>query len=130
MATYLADTHAFLWYLTDDKRLGGAANSVFEETEIGNHLIIIPTIVLVECVDIIEKKRVAYDFALVLEAIEDNVNYLIWDLDLEVVNQMADIKNVPELHDRIIVAIAKMCDAGLITKDGEITDSKEVKTKW
>ena len=130
MATYLADTHAFLWYLTDDKRLSGAANSVFEETEMGSHLIIIPTIVLVECVDIIEKKRVAYDFALVLEAIEDNANYLIWDLDIEVVNQMANIKNVPELHDRIIVAIAKLCDAGLITKDGEIRDSKEVETKW
>jgi hypothetical protein len=40
------------------------------------------------------------------------------------------IKNVPELHDRIIVAIAKLCDAGLITKDGEIGDSKEVETKW
>jgi hypothetical protein len=58
---------------------------------------------------------VAYDFALVLEAIEDNANYFVWDLDLEVVNQMANIKNVPELHDRIIVAIAKLCDAGLIS---------------
>ncbi|MDZ7696510.1 MAG: hypothetical protein U5R49_06160 [Deltaproteobacteria bacterium] len=43
----------------------------------GKHLIIIPTIVLVECVDVIEKKRVAYDFDFVLEAVEDNVNYLI-----------------------------------------------------
>lgn len=103
---------------------------VFEETEAGNHLTIIPTIVLVECLDIIEKKRVVYDFDLVLEAIENNENYLIWDLDLEVVNQMIKIKNVPELHDRIIVAIAKLCDAGLITKDGQITDAKEVKTKW
>lgn len=96
----------------------------------GRHLIIIPSIVLVECVDIIEKKRVAYDFDFVLETIEDNANYLIWDLDLEVVKEMTKIKNVPELHDRIIVTIAKLCGAGLITKDGEITDSKEVKTKW
>ena len=43
---------------------------------------------------------------------------------------MIKIKNVSELHDRIIVAIAKLCDAGLITRDGEITDAKEVKTKW
>jgi PIN domain nuclease of toxin-antitoxin system len=130
VATYLADTHALLWYLTDDRRLSRAGNVVFEETEAGNHLTIIPTIVLVECLDIIEKKRVVYDFDLVLEAIENNENYLIWDLDLEVVNQMIKIKNVPELHDRIIVAIAKLCDAGLITKDGQITDAKEVKTKW
>jgi len=89
-----------------------------------------PTIVLVESLDVIEKKRVTYDFDLVLQSIEDNENYIIWDLDLEVVNQMIKIRNVRELHDRIIVAVAKLCDAGLITKDGEITEAKEVNTRW
>ncbi len=130
MANYVADTHALLWYLTDDNRLSKAANGVFEETESGEHLIIIPTIVLVESLDVIAKKRVAYDFDLVLKSIGDNENYIIWDLDLEVVKQMIKIKNVPELHDRIIVAIAKICEAGLITKDGEVTDAKEVEIKW
>jgi len=130
VSNYIADTHALLWYLTDDNRLSKDASFIFQETEKGEHLIIVPTIVLVESLDVIEKKRVAYDFDLVLQAIEDNENYIIWDLDLEVVNQMIKIKNVSELHDRIIVAIAKLCDAGLITRDGEITDAKEVKTKW
>ena len=130
MANYIADTHALLWYLTDDKRLSKAVNVIFEETERGEHLIIVPTIVLVESLDVIEKKRVEYDFDLVLKSIGDNENYIVWDLDLEVVQNMIKIKNVSELHDRIIVAIAKICEAGLITKDGEITDAKEVKTKW
>jgi len=130
VSNYIADTHALLWYLTDDNRLSKDANLIFEQSEKGEHLSIVPTIVLVESLDVIEKKRLAYDFDLVLQAIEDNENYIIWDLDIEVVNQMIKIKNVPELHDRIIVAIAKLCDAGLITKDGEITDAKEVKTKW
>ena len=130
MSNYIADTHALLWYLTDDNRLSKDASFIFQETEKGEHLIIVPTIVLVESLDVIEKKRVVYDFDLVLQSIEDNENYIIWDLDLEVVNQMIKIKNVSELHDRIIVAIAKLCDAGLITRDGEITDAKEVKTKW
>jgi len=130
MANYIADTHALLWYLTDDNRLSKDANLIFEETEKGEHLIIVPTIVLVESLDVIEKKRVTYDFDLVLQSIEDNENYIIWDLDLEVVNQMIKIKNVRELHDRIIVAVAKLCDAGLITKDGEITEAKEVNTRW
>ncbi len=130
MANYVADTHALLWYLTDDNRLSKVANEVFEETERGEHLIIVPTIVLVESLDVIEKKRVAYDFDLVLRSIGDNENYIVWDLDLEVVKQIVIIKNIPELHDRIIVAIAKICEAGLITKDGEIADAKEVKTKW
>jgi PIN domain nuclease of toxin-antitoxin system len=130
MANYVTDTHALLWYLTDDGRLSKDANLIFEETERGEHLIIVPTIVLLESLDVIEKKRVAYDFDLVLQSIQDNENYIIWDLDLEVVSQVEKIRNVPELHDRIIVAIARLCDAGLITKDGEITESKEVKTEW
>ena len=130
MANYIADTHALLWYLTDDKRLSKAVNVIFEETERGEHLIIVPTIVLVESLDVIGKKRVEYDFDLVLKSIGDNENYIVWDLDLEVVQNMIKIKNVSELHDRIIVAIAKICEAGLITKDGEITDAKKVKTKW
>ncbi len=130
MANYIADTHSLLWYLTDDNRLSKDANLIFEETEKGEHLIIVPTIVLVESLDVIEKKRVTYDFDLVLQSIEDNENYIIWDLDLEVVNQMIKIKSVRELHDRIIVAVAKLCDAGLITKDGEITEAKEVNTRW
>jgi PIN domain nuclease of toxin-antitoxin system len=130
MANYVTDTHALLWYLTDDGRLSKDANLIFEETERGEHLIIVPTIVLLESLDVIEKKRVAYDFDLVLQSIQDNENYIIWDLDLEVVSQVEKIRNVPELHDRIIVAIARLCDAGLITKDGQITESKEVKTEW
>jgi len=130
MANFIADTHALLWYLTDDNRLSKDANLIFEETEKGEHLIIGPTIVLVESLDVIEKKKVTYDFDLVLQSIENNENYIIWDLDLEVVNQMIKIKNVRELHDRIIVAVAKLCDAGLITKDGEITEAKEVNTRW
>lgn len=130
MANYVADTHALLWYLTDDDRLSKDANLIFEETERGEHLIFVPTIVLVESLDVIEKKRVAYDFDLVLQSIQDNENYIIWDLDLEVVTQVVKIRNVPELHDRIIVAIARLCDAGLITKDGMIINAKEVKTKW
>lgn len=62
--------------------------------------------------------------------LEDNENYVIWDLDLETVTQMVTIRRIPELHDRVIVAIAKIAEAGLITKDGKIIDAKEVKTKW
>jgi len=43
---------------------------------------------------------------------------------------MVTIRRIPELHDRVIVAIAKIAEAGLITKDGKIIDAKEVKTKW
>lgn len=111
-------------------RLSKKANEIFEKAEQGENLIIVPTIVLIESLDVIEKKRINYDFEVVLSAIEDNENFVTWNLDIEVVIEVVKIKGIPELHDRIIVAIAKLWNAGLITKDGEITDAKEVITKW
>ncbi len=60
MSNYIADTHALLWYLTDDNRLSEDANLIFEETEKGEHLIIVPTIVLVESLDVIEKGGIRF----------------------------------------------------------------------
>lgn len=115
-------------------RLSKKANEIFEKAEQGENLIIVPTIVptivLIESLDVIEKKRINYDFEVVLSAIEDNENFVTWNLGIEVVIEVVKIKGIPELHDRIIVAIAKLWNAGLITKDGEITDAKEVITKW
>ena len=130
MPNYVTDTHSFLWYLTNDSRLSKKANEIFEKAEQGENLIIIPTIVLIESLDVIEKKRIAYDFELVLSAVENNENFIIWNLDIEVVTEVVKIKGIPELHDRVIVAIAKLWNAGLITKDGEVTDAKEVSTVW
>jgi PIN domain nuclease of toxin-antitoxin system len=41
-----------------------------------------------------------------------------------------DLKSIPELHDRIIVATAILLDAKLITKDTTITHSDEVAVIW
>lgn len=44
----VADTHAVIWYLADDKRLGEAARERFERCGKGEGVIFIPTICLVE----------------------------------------------------------------------------------
>jgi predicted nucleic acid-binding protein len=45
---FVTDTHALLWYLTEDKQLGKKALKIFEKADKGEAEIIIPTTVLAE----------------------------------------------------------------------------------
>ena len=49
---YVTDTHSFLWYLSEDKRLSKNAKSVFDKAENDSAVIVIPTIVLAESLQI------------------------------------------------------------------------------
>ncbi len=57
---YVTDTHSFLWYLSEDKKLSKTAKSVFDEAEKGNATIVIPTIVLAESLHILDRKGKGY----------------------------------------------------------------------
>ena len=51
------------------------------------------------------------------------------DLELQDWKNVA-ASNVPELHDRMVVAIARKYRVPLITNDSEIIKSGEVRTVW
>jgi PIN domain nuclease of toxin-antitoxin system len=51
-------------------------------------------------------------------------------MKMEVILNCQRIKEIVELHDRIVVAIAKLLNATLITKDDKIISSGLVKTIW
>ena len=38
---FVTDTHALLWYLTDDERLGRNAESAYDRVDAGNAVIVI-----------------------------------------------------------------------------------------
>ena len=43
---------------------------------------------------------------------------------------MIDLKDIPELHDKIIVATAKYLNLPIITKDGILHSLLHIKTIW
>ncbi len=127
---FVTDTHALLWYLTEDKRLGKKALKIFENADKGEAEIIIPTTVLAEALFITEKHKVDIKFMDIIEEIENSSNYFIHPLDLEVILKCHELKKIPELHDRVIVATSLLLDAKLITKDAIIKDSEIVEVMW
>ena len=55
---------------------------------------------------------------------------MIYNLDLATILECRNIKKIPEMHDKIIVATAKILNASIITKDEEITNSGYAKVIW
>ncbi|MDI6807117.1 MAG: PIN domain-containing protein [Candidatus Aenigmarchaeota archaeon] len=127
---YVTDTHGFLWFLTEDKRLGKKAEEIFVSCDKGETIIVIPSIVLMEALLICERKKVDMEFKKVLKKIQNTFNYPVYPLDLKVVNICEELKQFADPHDRIVVATAKLLDVSIITKDKRIRDSKLVETIW
>ena len=127
---FVTDTHALLWWFIDSPKISSKAIEIFDKCESGENVILIPSIVLVEALSIFEKKRIHFDFRRLLKRIEDSENFVIIPLDYPILQKMIDLKDVPELHDKITVSTAKYLDAPLITKYQMIQNLLYIKTIW
>ena len=120
---YVVDTHALIWYLTDDERLGSEAKKVLESIDKEKDIGVIPTIVLIEALAIFEKRGLRETFSKIYEEIKESSNYLIYPLSPEIVDEMLKLSPGLELHDRVILATAQYLNAKLITKDKSLKSS-------
>ena len=127
---YVADTHSLIWFLTDDKKLGSKAKEALEKADEGRVIIIIPTIVLAELVFICQKKNAAVKFKDVMDKINESSNYIHYNLDIKIISEITNLTQIPEMHDRIITATAKLNRAVLITKDPDIVEAGMIETIW
>lgn len=127
---FVTDTHALLWWFTDSPRISMKAREAFEKCEAGDNIIFIPSIVLAEALSIFEKKRIPFDFKKLLKRIEDSENFVIIPLDYPILQKMLDLKDIPELHDKIVVSTAKYLNAPIITKDRTIQNLPHIKSVW
>lgn len=120
MTYYVADTHAFLWYLTDSPQLSKKAREIFDSADAGKAVIILPAIVLLECIDIIDKKKVALEFQHLLLRLTHASNFILAEMNWALILETSKVQGFKDLHDRIIVATARSFGAQVISRDGMI----------
>jgi PIN domain nuclease of toxin-antitoxin system len=124
---YVIDTHVLIWYFTGSKRLKLALREKIDDIRNRNGRLLVPTIVLAEALAIAEKGKVEFDFTAMQRVIHEEPEFEIISFSLEISQTVVQVHNVPELHDRIIVATARFYGTGILTKDREILESGEVK---
>lgn len=130
MDRYVIDTHSLVWYFTKSVSLSEKAKNCFKQCENNEATIIIPTIVLAESLYISEKKKISFNYESFITGIFASTNYSIHPFDFEVLLELPKLTQIPEIHDRIIVATALLTSSTLITKDRAIISSALVRTIW
>jgi PIN domain nuclease of toxin-antitoxin system len=124
-----ADTHAALWFLEDDRRLGPAAAAAMEAAD----RIILPSIVLVEIIYLIEKNRLRPEVLsrVVGELSKPTTTLEIASLDLGIALALNRVSRqaVPHMPDRIMAATALHNQVPLVTRDGNLR-SCGIETIW
>jgi PIN domain nuclease of toxin-antitoxin system len=127
---FVTDTHALLWWFTNSPKISQTASEIFEKNEDGENVIFIPTIVVAEALSIFDKKRISFDFKRLFKKIIDSENYIVIPLDIPILQKLVERKDIPELHDKIIVSTAKYLNSPLITKDKFLRELPYLKTIW
>jgi len=128
--TYVLDTHALIWLMVGDSRLGTTAHDVLSSRSDQQ---VIPAIVLAEISFLFQRRRIQVSFPAALAYLLAAPNTKIFPLDEAVVERLPGVLNI---HDGIIVATALLIrdtlgeDVTIITKDREIVQSGLVKTVW
>ncbi len=125
---YVLDTHVLIWYFTGSKRLHKRLKEKIDVYRIEGSRLLVPTIVLAEALDIYEKERVKFDFYEMYRLIQEESEFEIVGFELGIFEETLKIKEVKEIHDRIITATAKFYGACILTKDKIINESGEIDT--
>ena len=130
MNEYVADTHTLFWYMMASPRLSSAAKAAFDEGVNNLALIYIPSIVLAELYFLNVKHNHPIDFAVEYKNLEAGGQFILTSFEPQDVLDFDADSAVKEMHDRIIVGVARRLNAACITKDDNITKSGLVKIIW
>jgi predicted nucleic acid-binding protein len=114
----------------DSPRIRARVSMLFEQCEEGKHVIFIPSIVIAEALSIFDKKRVSFDFKKLFRKINSSENIVIIPLDYPILEKTVSLREIPELHDKIIIATAKYLNLPLLTRDQILQKLPAVKTIW
>jgi PIN domain nuclease of toxin-antitoxin system len=127
---YIADTHALFWYLTASPRLSARAKHAFDEGARGQATIYLSAIVLAELYYLNEKLGRPLDFADEVQRLQTSSQFALVPLLPDDTLDFDADSAVPEMHDRIIVGLARRLQAPVLTRDPAITGSRLVSVVW
>lgn len=129
---FVVDTHPLVWFLADadGPKLSARARRAFQRVEDGEATLVILIIVLAELVWISEKGRIGVTIPEAMEYAKDTGGVVVAPLRLPELEEVIAAGPGLEMHDRFVVATAKVWDAAIVTNDPEIAASGLVEVVW
>jgi PIN domain nuclease of toxin-antitoxin system len=130
---YVTDTYPLTLHIRDrHDKLGKQARRVYDQVVQKKATIVIPTICLVEIMELAEVRKLKLDSSLkaIIHMLKGSRVYQLEPLTEDVVLTASTIPIIREERDRLIVATALTLDYQFITNDRFITESGIVETIW
>ena len=131
--TYVTDTRPFVYHVTGRKqRLGRRARSIFDRSDRGTDMIVVPFTVLEEVLLLSEIGRIhiPLPFREFVLSLDKAVNVDLAANDTAVLLEAATFMTIRDPYDRMIIAQARVAGLPLITGDEKIQESGLVRTVW
>jgi len=126
---YLADTVALVRHFSKNGQIGKRAKQILKDADLGDHIIYISIISMVEVMYLTDANRIPLNFGDIKKKILNSDNYRIIDLTMEIVEIARTIEGL-ELHDRLIVATGKYLNIPILTTDHSIENSGIIEVIW
>jgi len=130
MMEYVTDCHALYWHLTDSPLLGKGAVAAFAAAAAGQAVIYVPAIVLAEFFYLNKKLPRPVDFQMIYHRLDAAPHFILLPMLPEEMLDLSLDGAVTEMHDRMIVGVARRRAATLITEDRQIVQSNAVPIVW
>jgi PIN domain nuclease of toxin-antitoxin system len=130
---YIVDTHALIWFLEGNSRLGLSAKIILSDP---SSQLILPATALAEAAWIVERGRTSIPSTEALfRILKSDSRIEVYPLDRGTIEQSALLSAIGEMYDRQIVATALLLQhqgeaITLLTCDQNITASGLVSITW
>ncbi|WP_103669834.1 type II toxin-antitoxin system VapC family toxin [Pseudanabaena sp. BC1403] len=130
---YILDTHALIWFLEGNARLGLTAKKILSDS---SSELILPAIALAESVWIVSRGKTSIPSVdALLKVVKDDKRISVYPLDSDVIEKSVKLASINEMHDRQIVSTALVIEGqgnqvALLSCDQNICAANLVAIVW
>ena len=130
LPVYVVDTHVLFWYIEYPNLLSPAVVAVFRLAAVGEARIIVPAIVIAELYYLTQKVGPPILPSTMIGSIAQSREFTFSELSRAQLEAMEEVEAIPEMHDRLIAAEARVHQAPIITRDEVLRASGVVEVIW
>ena len=126
----VVDTHPIWWYLKFPQRLSRMANDIFRSAAGGECTLVIPAIAVAELYYVSAKLGQPMTPSNMLEELGEIRGIEFRPLGRSQLEYLHLLPEIPEMHDRLIVADSLLLGVPLLTRDRDLVASSQIETIW